>query len=176
MIPWPPPPTWDKATWSPSSPTSTNRSTRISFFGHRPPTAWRSSTCCSNTSKATWIWYCGPTAHKSKWPNPATTTSAFSVTSTPIRLTSSRSAGKDGDINPHYELRIDGPELVADALEPNDNLADAVDLGSGDVQLTGLNIHQADNSDFLWSPRAAGRRRLSFFSCRQAATSIWPGG
>ncbi len=65
--------------------------------------------------------------------------------------------GKDGDINPFYELRIDGPELVADAFEPNDTLTTAVDLGAGDRQLTDLSVHVAGNSDFYrWSPVALG--------------------
>jgi hypothetical protein len=66
--------------------------------------------------------------------------------------------GKDGDVNPHYELRIDGPELAGDSYEPNDSRATAADLGIGDVQLTGLNIHQRENHDFFrWVPVATGR-------------------
>ena len=106
-------------------------------------------TCSSSKSKATWIWCCGRTARKSKWPNPATTTSECSVYVDADQTYVLEVRGNDGDINPHYELRIDGPELVADALEPNDNLADAVDLGSGDVQLTGLNIHHAGQLGLL---------------------------
>ena len=43
------------------------------------------------------------------------------------------------------------------SLEPNDSPAEAAELGPGDVQLTGLNIHESGNSDFYhWSPSAAG--------------------
>ena len=66
--------------------------------------------------------------------------------------------GRDGAINPQYEIRIDGPELVPDALEPNDTLAEAIDLSSGNVRLSGLNIHEAGNADFYrWSPLVAGQ-------------------
>jgi hypothetical protein len=53
-----------------------------------------------------------------------------------------------------YNLLIDGPEfgVAPDAFEPNDIFEEAVDLGGGDQQITGLNIHEANNDDwYKWT-------------------------
>jgi hypothetical protein len=88
--------------------------------------------------------------------------------------------GKEADINPSYELRIDGPELAADSLEPNDTLDSAMDLGIGDIQLEGMNIHEPDNSDFYrWTAQGSGLAAVDLLFSHEAGDldlALWING
>lgn len=66
---------------------------------------------------------------------------------------------------------IRGPEqledrrlLAADFLEPNDSLAEAVDLGQGDQYHIGLTIHESGNDDwYRWTPFESGSVTIQTF-------------
>ncbi|MCA9215785.1 MAG: lamin tail domain-containing protein [Planctomycetales bacterium] len=61
------------------------------------------------------------------------------------------------DFSNGYELHLDFLEVVPDAYEPNDHNFTPVDIGSGPMELTDLNIHVPFNRDFYrWSPTTNG--------------------
>ena len=71
--------------------------------------------------------------------------------------------GVNGDLHPGYSLSIDGPEILPDAFEPNDNMSNAADLGSGDQSHEGLTIHEGSDEDwFEWTPSLDGPLVVDF--------------
>ena len=65
--------------------------------------------------------------------------------------------GADGSVQRSYDLVIDGPEILPDALEPNEAFAQAHDLGTRDQTHEGLTIHAPGNDDwYLWRASRSG--------------------
>ena len=62
-----------------------------------------------------------------------------------------------GAVQEDYTLAIDGPQPMADALEPNDSFAAAANLATGDRTVSGLTIDQAGDDDwYVWRAPATG--------------------
>jgi hypothetical protein len=63
-----------------------------------------------------------------------------------------RAYGINEGSSPGYDLTINGPELAADAFEPNDTSVGAFDLITGSHSFTGLTIHAPNNDDwYKWT-------------------------
>lgn len=62
-----------------------------------------------------------------------------------------------GDFIAGYDLLVDLLDIEADPFEPNQTRHQPADIGSGDVELTGLTVHAPFERDFYrWSPTTAG--------------------
>jgi hypothetical protein len=62
-----------------------------------------------------------------------------------------------GEFIAGYELLVDLLDIEADPFEPNQTRHQPADIGSGDVELTGLTVHAPFERDFYrWSPTTSG--------------------
>jgi hypothetical protein len=68
--------------------------------------------------------------------------------------------GYNGATNPSYSLTVDGPNVVADAFEPNDTSATATNLVSVPTLVANATIHQSQNDDW-YRVTPATRARLT---------------
>ncbi len=58
---------------------------------------------------------------------------------------------------PSYTLTLDGPDMTPDIFEPNNSLAEPTDLGTGEVDLSELNVHEAGDEDYYtWTASRTG--------------------
>lgn len=58
---------------------------------------------------------------------------------------------------PDYTLQLDGPDIVPDALEPNNSLDTAANLGAGVLSRAGLNVHAPGDPDYYkWTAARSG--------------------
>ncbi len=72
--------------------------------------------------------------------------------------------GFNGATNPAYDLTLDGPDLIADILEPNDAQLEAFYLGMGQQSYADLSIHAANNDDwYRWNSPEDGVVRVAVF-------------
>ena len=72
--------------------------------------------------------------------------------------------GHDDALQQNYRLIINGPEILPDALEANDDFNTASVLGSGDVTVTDLTIHNTSDDDwFVWKPTLGGPTTITLF-------------
>ena len=66
--------------------------------------------------------------------------------------------GYNGAVNRRYDFWIDGPNVEADPLEPNDDFDTPTELGpDNEIIINDLSIHESENDDYFhWTAPADG--------------------
>ena len=72
--------------------------------------------------------------------------------------------GNGGAVNPDYDMTIDGPDILPDRFEPNNDWQHPFNLGVGNRIEQDLTIHEAGGVDFYrWVAAGAGTLDVSLF-------------